>query len=64
MLDLPLDTSGTLVGWIACWNGKKVEVDTSEASSLWSAQQVAIKKLKPPKSQHHMVTTMPAYKGD
>ena len=63
MFDLPLDTSKECVGWIAIYNGKKLEIDKSEASSLWAAKELAISKLKVPKSKTGLVAIAPAVEG-
>lgn len=48
-------------GWIAFYNGNKVEITKDEAHDLWSAKQVAIKKLNVPKSKVSLVAVEPAY---
>jgi len=52
--------SDEMAGWIAFYDRKKVEIGKHEASSLWGAKQLAIKKLRSmgvriPKSKEHMV---------
>jgi hypothetical protein len=59
--DLPLDQSGKMKGWIAMYGGKKVEILKSEAKDLWSAKQLALKKLNVPKSKSNMMAIEPAY---
>lgn len=59
--DLPLDQSGEMKGWIAIYNGKKVEILKSEAKDLWGAKQLALKKLNVPKSKSNMMAIEPAY---
>lgn len=48
-------------GWIAFYNGNKVEITKDEANDLWGAKQVAIKKLNVPKSKTSLVAVEPAY---
>jgi hypothetical protein len=48
-------------GWIAFYNGKKVEITKDEANDLWGAKQVAIKKLNVPKSKTSQLAVEPAY---
>ena len=48
-------------GWIAFYNGNKVEITKDEAHDLWSAKQAAIKKLNVPKSKVSLVAVEPAY---
>lgn len=48
-------------GWIAFYNNKKLEIKKSEASDLYGAKQLAIKKLKVPKSKEGLLAIEPAY---
>lgn len=48
-------------GWIAFYNGKKLEISKSEADNLYSAKQKAIKELKVPKSKLGLLAIKPAY---
>jgi hypothetical protein len=48
-------------GWIAIFNGKKLEIKKSEAKDLWGAKQLAIKKLKVPKSKQGLLAIDVAY---
>lgn len=48
-------------GWIAFYNGKKLEINKSEVDNLYSAKQKAIKELKVPKSKLGLLTIKPAY---
>ena len=48
-------------GWIAFYNGDKVEITKDEAKDLWGAKQVAIQKLKVPKSKVSLLAVEPAY---
>mgnify|MGYP003640591204 CR=1 FL=1 len=61
--DLPFDTSGKLVGWIAMFGGKKLEIKKSEADGIYGAKQIAIKKLKVPKSKQGQLSINPAYES-
>lgn len=48
-------------GWIAFYNGKKLEITKNEADSLYDAKQKAIKELKVPKSKMGLLAIKPAY---
>lgn len=48
-------------GWIAFYNGKKLEITKDEADSIYNAKQKAIKELKVPKSKMGLFTIKPAY---
>lgn len=56
------ESSDNFGGWIAYdHKGNKIEITKDEASSLYAAKQLAIKKLKVPKSKQSMVAIKPAY---
>ena len=48
-------------GWIAIFNGKRLEIKKSEAKDLYNAKQLAIKKLKVSKSKEGLLAIEPAY---
>jgi len=51
-----------LAGWIAMFNGKKVEIyKDKDAKDLYTAKQFAIKALKVPKSKQGLLSVEPAY---
>lgn len=51
-----------VAGWIAIYNGKKLEiVKGKDAKDLYSAKQFAIKQLKVPKSKQGLLAIKPAY---
>lgn len=50
-----------IAGWIAIYGGKKLEIKKSEAKDLWGAKQLAIKKLKVPKSKQGLLAIDVAY---
>jgi len=52
---------GEFAGWIAIYGGKKLEIKKSEAKDLWGAKQLAIKKLKVPKSKTGLLAIDVAY---
>ena len=56
-----LSANGPSAGWIAIFNGKKLEIKKSEAKDLWGAKQLAIKKLKVPKSKQGLLAIDVAY---
>ncbi len=51
----------TLAGWIAIYNGKQVEIRKDEADSLWGVKQIAIQRLKVPKSKVGLLAIAPGY---
>ena len=59
-LELVIEAAGDFAGWIALFNGKKVEIKKDEAKDLWSAKKLAIAKMKVPKSKESMVAIAPA----
>ena len=59
--DLPFDRSGKMVGWIAMYKGKQVEILKDEAKDLWGAKQLAATRLKVPKSGMGLLAIAPAY---
>lgn len=54
-------TEEKMAGWIAIYGGKKLEIKKSEAKDLWGAKQLAIKKLKVPKSKTGLLAIDVAY---
>ena len=48
-------------GWIAIFNGKKLEIKKEEAKDLWGAKQLAAQKLNVPKSKMGLLAIQPAY---
>jgi hypothetical protein len=53
--------SNKFAGWVAIFNGKKIEIDKSEAKDLWGAKQIAIKRLNVPKSKQGLLAIKPGY---
>jgi hypothetical protein len=45
------------------YNGKKLEIRKSEANGIYAAKQLAIKKLKVPKSKVGLLSIEPAYES-
>jgi hypothetical protein len=60
-IDKYLKEKEEFAGWIAIFNGKKLEIKKSEAKDLWGAKQLAIKKLKVPKSKQGLLAIDVAY---
>jgi len=66
LLDMPkgvfksVNEAGDFAGWIAIFNGKKLEIDKSQAKDLYNAKLLAIKKLKVPKSKVGLMFIKPA----
>ena len=54
------EAADDFAGWIAFFNGKRVEIKKDEAKDLWSAKKLAIAKMKVPKSKESMVAIAPA----
>ena len=54
------EATDDFAGWIAFFNGKKVEITKDEAKDLWGAKKLAIAKMKVPKSKEYMVAIAPA----
>ena len=48
-------------GWIAFYDGKKLEIKKDEAKDLYNAKLLAIKTLKVPKSKQGLLAIKPAY---
>ena len=61
--DLPLDQSGKFAGWIAIFQGKKLEIKKGEAKDLWGAKQLAIKKLNVPQSKTGLLAIEPVHES-
>jgi hypothetical protein len=57
---LSVNEAGDFAGWIAIFNGKKLEIDKSQAKDLYNAKLFAIKTLKVPKSKVGMLAIKPA----
>ena len=50
-----------MAGWIAMYNGKKLEITLDQASGMYAAKQLAIKELRVPKSKQGLLAIAPAY---
>jgi hypothetical protein len=50
-----------MAGWVAIYNGKKVEIKKSEANDLYGAKMKAAKMLKVPKSKMGLLAIKPGY---
>ena len=48
-------------GWIAIYNGKRIEIKKSEANGIYGASKIAIKLLKVPRSKKGLMVIEPAY---
>lgn len=58
--DESVNEAGDFAGWVAIFNGKKLEIDKSQAKDLYNAKLFAIKTLKVPKSKVGMLAIKPA----
>jgi hypothetical protein len=61
LIERYLGEGDKIAGWIAIYNGKKLEIKKSEANGIYGAKQLAIKKLKVPKSKQGLLAIEPAY---
>jgi len=61
MSDLPFDQSGKFAGWIAFYNGKKLEIRKDQADNLWQATKLARKNFNVPKSKIGLMAIEPAH---
>jgi len=59
-VDKSVNEAGDFAGWIAFYNGKRLEIKKSEANGIYGAKQIAIKKLKVPKSKQGLLAIKPA----
>ena len=50
-----------MAGWIAMYNGKKMEIPKSAADGIYQAKQLAIKHFKVPKSKQGLLAIKPGY---
>lgn len=55
------EPKGDFAGWVAIYNGKRIEIGKDEANSIYEAKQIAIKKLKVPKSKIGLLAIKPGY---
>ncbi len=62
-LEESIDEGKKFAGWIAIHGGKKLEIKKSEAKDLYAAKQLAIKKLKVPKSKVGLMAIDVAYES-
>lgn len=56
--------SEKMVGWIAIYNGKRLEISKDECDSLYAAKQRAIAELRVPRSKQGMLAIAPGYEED
>ena len=56
-----VEASDDFAGWVAIYNKNRIEIDKSEASDISQAKQIAIKKLKVPKSKVGLLAIAPGY---
>ena len=54
-------TEPVFAGWIAFYQGKKLEIKKEEANGVWPAKQLAITHFKVPKSKLGLLAIEPAY---
>lgn len=55
------EASEDFAGWVAIYNNNRIEIDKSEADGIYQAKQIAIKKLKVPKSKVGLLSIAPGY---
>jgi len=58
------DENQKLAGWVALYNGKRIEIRLDETDSLWGAQQIAIERLRVPKSKRGLLAIAPGYETE
>jgi len=58
------DENQKLAGWVAIYNGKRIEIRLDETDSLWGAQQIAIERLRVPKSKRGLLAIAPGYETE
>lgn len=51
-------------GWIALYQGKRLEIKKGECESLWGAVQIAREHFKVPKSKIGLLAVEPAYEEE
>ena len=57
-----MEKTQEVIGWIAFYNGKKLEILKSETvNSLYSAKLYAIEQLRVPKSKQGLLAIEPGY---
>ena len=56
-----VEASEDFAGWVAIYNNNRIEIDKSEAKDISQAKQIAIKKLKVPKSKVGLLAIAPGY---
>jgi hypothetical protein len=59
--EIEITEADKFAGWIAMYNGKKLEITTDDAKDLYSAKQFAIKYFRVPKSKQGILAIAPAY---
>ena len=52
---------GDFAGWVAIYQGKRIEIPKNEANSLYDAKLKAIEKLRVPKSKVGLLVVQPGY---
>lgn len=61
IFDLLKEGKDEFAGWVAFYNRNRIEIDKSEAKDISQAKQIAIKKLKVPKSKVGLLAIAPGY---
>ena len=59
--DLKLFEEQVFAGYIAMYNGQKLEIDKEDADGIYDAKQLAIAHFKIPKSKQGLLAIEPAY---
>ena len=59
--DLKLFEDSVFAGFIAMYNGQKLEIDKEDADGIYDAKQLAIAHFKIPKSKQGLLAIEPAY---
>jgi len=56
-----MEQEETFAGWIAFYNGKRIEIKKEEANSLYGAKMLAMQRLKVPASKKGLLAIEPGY---
>ena len=62
--DLKLFEEQVFAGYIAMYNGQKLEIDKEDADGIYDAKQLAIAHFKIPKSKQGLLAIEPAYEEE
>ena len=55
------ETTEKFAGWVAIYNGKRIEISREEASGIYEAKKIAVTKLKVPQTKLGLLAIAPGY---